>query len=267
MNFQRPKFKIYSGEPVRIIQRKMDGHYAQIEVGDQIVVKTRTPGIDLWPKLFGSPAFEPLARVPKGTIIVGELHKTGAHATDVKTFINDGTIEFAPFALPWWYHHNMIDMNFATAMNLLGDLGFCVPEYSFGPTAVCHDPEELKKAAKDLGYEGFVCKEAHCEGWYKCKPTKTIDAFVTGFTRSSSFSNFGSLRGIQCSVKTVSGGNLEIANVGSGFDADFRDRVDPRTLLGRVCELEFDSFAGKGRLKFPRFLRWRDDKSPEECVL
>ena len=61
---------------------------------------------------------------------------------------------------------------------------------------------------------------------------------------------------------------IEIAKVGTGFDGDYRYSVDPKKLFGRVAEIGYQSLGAKGRLKFPKFLRWRDDeKKKNECLI
>ena len=59
---------------------------------------------------------------------------------------------------------------------------------------------------------------------------------------------------------------IEIARVGGGFsDAD--RRWTEAEVMGRVCEVRYDCVMARGRLRFPRFIQWRDDKPSNECTM
>ena len=116
----------------------------------------------------------------------------------------------------------------------------------------------------------LILKQEHCKGWFKVKPLKTVDAFVTGYTYSESDTKFGWLRAVQVSVWSVDKSQTRIASVGTGFTDEFRREMcgdKAESLINRVCEIEYDSIAANGKLKFPRFLRWRYDKSMEDCAV
>jgi ATP-dependent DNA ligase len=128
--------------------------------------------------------------------------------------------------------------------------------------------EHLKQDAKKLKIEGFVVKDTPKGKCWKIKPTKTVDAFVTGYEISDSDSFAGGLKAVKISVYDSNGKAVEIASCGSGFFADYRMSVDPKTLIGRVGEFSYQCLAAKGRLKFPSFLRWRDDeKTADQCTM
>jgi ATP-dependent DNA ligase len=58
-----------------------------------------------------------------------------------------------------------------------------------------------------------------------------------------------------------------ICETGGGLtDADVKCFADPQR-YPRVWQVEFDSWTPKGALRFPVFLRERDDKRPDECTL
>ena len=153
--------------------------------------------------------------------------------------------------------------------------------------------EVLYQQVQKLGLEGIVAKLAKCPykagrsaAWLKIRTRKTDDFVVVGFTPPKGSRNgFGSLQvGLYIDGKLTYTGRA-----GSGFtDAQLTQVrrqlegsrrvnppcggpianqkgttwVDPRL----VCEVEFTEWTEEGLLRQPVFLRFRDDKKPEECV-
>jgi bifunctional non-homologous end joining protein LigD len=153
--------------------------------------------------------------------------------------------------------------------------------------------EALYQEAERLGLEGIVAKKAgspyragRSPQWLKLRSRKTGDFVVVGFTApKGSRGGFGALH-----VADYVGGALVYAGrAGSGFSdkqlaevrrtLDQRRRADPacsgplpaekgttwvEPVL--VCEVEYSEWTEEGLLRQPVFLRFRDDKRPEECV-
>ncbi len=122
------------------------------------------------------------------------------------------------------------------------------------------------------GIEGFVFKNGNLLDWHKWKPVKTIDVVVSGFIDGDG-KYIGLIGAMACSVyQHVTIGNrrrsalVEIANV-SGMDDRTRILIsdDEEGHLGRVAEVAYQYVGSKGRLRHPRFMRWRDDKSALDC--
>ena len=133
--------------------------------------------------------------------------------------------------------------------------------------------DQLNRYAKDmvnLGYEGimikdfnapYVCKRS--TDWLKWKPTITVDLEVIDVEEGTG-RNVGRLGALVCAGSDD--GKFITVNVGSGYSDD--DRIDywnnSNHIIGRTAEILCDVITqnqdGTYSLRFPRFVRFRDDK-------
>ena len=132
---------------------------------------------------------------------------------------------------------------------------------------------QLERYAKDMvnaGFEGIMIKELEapyeCKRntfWMKWKPTITVDLEVVGVEEGTG-RNLGRLGALVCSG--VDDGKAITVNVGSGFSDADRDSLwsDRNLVVGRTVEILCDVITqnqdGTYSLRFPRFVRFRDDK-------
>lgn len=185
------------------------------------------------------------------------------HATNVINAVTSepGALIYHGFALPKLKGEDTTNRSIFWANETLSSLGMCPPT-TFPTNESAIDIEVLKLQAHNLKIEGWMLKNDHCREWYKLKPTRTVDAVVVDYSVSRSPTTFGDLKAIQVALE-----GKVIASVGTGFTPEYRATVDRKKLIGLVAEVEYDEVAANGKLKFPRFLRWRPDRDPESCKL
>ena len=121
--------------------------------------------------------------------------------------------------------------------------------------------EALCTLAIAEGLEGFVLKSSHWDEWYKVKPTRTMDCIVVGIKpgQSKYEGMIGSLI-----LMVYNGDELIYITNCSGL-TDEQRAWNEEDCIGKVCEIAYDGVMARGGLRFPRFLRWRDDKPASEC--
>jgi len=122
----------------------------------------------------------------------------------------------------------------------------------------------------EAGYEGVMIKDLDapylCKrstSWMKYKPTITVDLEVVGLEEGTG-RNKGRLGALVCNG--VDDGKEITVNVGSGFSDEERSQLweDRNFVVGRTVEILCDVITqnqdGTYSLRFPRFVRFRDDK-------
>ena len=133
--------------------------------------------------------------------------------------------------------------------------------------------DQLERYAKDnvnAGFEGIMIKEMNapyiCKrstDWMKWKPTITVDLEVIGVEEGTG-RNKGRLGALVCAGEDDA--KFITVNVGSGFSDTDRDELwrDRNLVIGKTCEILCDVITqnqdGSYSLRFPRFVRFRDDK-------
>jgi len=133
--------------------------------------------------------------------------------------------------------------------------------------------DQFHRYCKDMvndGFEGVMIKNIdapyECKrntSWMKYKPTITVDLQVIGVEEGTG-RNVGRLGALVCNG--VDDGKEITVNVGSGFSDEDRDDywANSNLIIGRTAEILCDIITqnqdGTYSLRFPRFVRFRDDK-------
>jgi DNA ligase D-like protein (predicted ligase)/DNA ligase D-like protein (predicted 3'-phosphoesterase) len=165
--------------------------------------------------------------------------------------------------------------------------------YIVRSVAVREDGERYYAEAVRRGLEGVMAKRlgslyepgVRSDAWLKVKAVRTCDCVVFGSTRGEGAraGSFGALVLGLCDQ----GKGVYIGRVGTGFDDDELEHIaaalrplktDEPTLAGAepgeitwalprlVVEVAYQAVTRDGRLRMPRFLRIRRDKTPEDCT-
>ena len=153
--------------------------------------------------------------------------------------------------------------------------------------------EELYRKAVEMGLEGVVAKKKdgryligkRSSLWKKIKKRNTLDCIIVGWIEGEGerAKTFGSLI-----LAVFDNERLKhVGNVGTGFDHEFLNWFSQKlkeieietphfevevknahwVRPKYVCEVEFLEITPDGKLRAPVFVRLRDDKGVEDCVM
>lgn len=245
--------KTYDGKSAYVYAHwKRDGHCVVMKkdaFGD-VRFFSRHP-YDITDKMKHLGAYASCVRwVPPGTTITGELWVPGRKASAVITALNekDPALTWEPFQVDTAPPESTL----SSIRALLSLWGLPFIPYEF--TVDIKD-----RLPKDV--EGYVFKNGNLLVVGKWKPVRTIDLIINGY-KDGRGKNLGLVGSLEC--KTVEG--HVVASVSGMTDEERWDMtMKEDTNLGRVVEVEYQYVGAGGRLRHPRFVRFRDDKQPAEC--
>jgi len=247
----------WKGQKTRWVQAKRDGNRLTVFRQPQWHIRAlTTTGLDLAPVLRDWPWWACIVQMlPPCSSLDGELWVPGRPASYVKTALKerDPKLKFSVFAVPYYDQICQTQQSLVWAHDICLNIGLPFIEF-FDETPEVLGPDD----------EGWVFKDYNYERWWKWKPVRTLDAIVVGFKEGNG-KFLGTVGALIVAVETMHGDLVEIASVGGMTDA-VRWEIDEDADLGRIVEVKYQYVGAKGRLRHPRFVRWRDDKAPGRCT-
>lgn len=134
------------------------------------------------------------------------------------------------------------------------------------------------------GEEGAIAKlstgtlrtdQRTCSTWYKLKTEQTVDAFITNMTEGKTGGS--GVKGIKAvpsksvasftmSMMKEDGGMIEVCKLKHFPDEIAKDAFNNYyNYRHRVIEMRVSGWNGKS-FRWSRFIRWREDKRPKDCI-
>lgn len=188
---------------------------------------------------------------------------TNGPASGVPTALRDSSrhLKVIPFAVPYWGGKNLSEWGLSN-IEVLTTIKLASWHQIFHGVNV----ENLLRTAKEKGIEGWVLKEANYEGWWKLKLENTIDCIVTDIVEGKG-KYVGMIGALVVSVYNSDRQLITIANVSGMTDKQRVDMSLDDDLIGKVVEIKYQGMGSKGKLRHPRFKRFRPDKPQFDCIL
>jgi ATP-dependent DNA ligase len=133
----------------------------------------------------------------------------------------------------------------------------------------------LDKVLVGSGIEGIVVK--HLDGTYpgktmKFKYKRTEDVFWEGEYIPGKNRHEGKVGSLIC-YQYINGNKMAVAKVGGGMTDVLRNEITAMAQNGevsvdkpRVIEVQTHELLPSGSMRYPNFVRWRFDKTPEQCT-
>ena len=292
----RPKAELPLGEEWAY-EPKYDGFRAIAFVdGDELLIQSRS-GKPLG-RYFPELSFPPGRYVVDGEIVIdgaGEREDFGAlqqriHPAEsrIQMLAEQTPARYVGFDLLASGDESLLELPFAERRARLETIGVDL-------TPLTHEPDEAEPWLRTG--EGVVAKDVRApyrpgerKGMVKVKRLRTIDAVVAGYRPGKEDGTVGSLilglydpdgtlhvvghsSGLRASEKRALVGKLaayETGHRGHGDPSRWKSDKELEWIELRpelVVEVTFDHASG-GRIRHgTKILRWRDDKTPRECLL
>jgi ATP-dependent DNA ligase len=205
-----------------------------------------------------------LAGLPPRTVVCCEAHVPGGRTGDLPAAWRRGHgWHLTPFALLLAGGQNSRTWTFDRVSEWLARHDLRTPIVS-PVTDEWTAPQMLEYVRRER-LEGLMLKDTHLSGWMKFKPVQTLD--VVAMRVAEGRSKYAGMMGAYVVGLYLHDSLEQVGHVGGGWSDEDRRAHWARPRIGAVMEVAVERLAASGGLLFPRFLRWREDKPAELCVM
>jgi ATP-dependent DNA ligase len=178
---------------------------------------------------------------------------------------------------PWAYRREILEGEVFNGETRLGEYITLNPAYK-------DDKQAILDEIMERGGEGGILKHVFspygkASSWVKIKREQSWDVIVTGYKEAqemtqkvdgtiseSKFHKAGLIGAIY--FGQFSQGELKEYGACSGMDDEIRTEIsqNPSAYIGKVFQMEAQQRLPSGKFRHPRFVQWRPDKDPIECI-
>jgi hypothetical protein len=269
----------HDGRRFNYVQLKRDGIWLELRkyLNGESQALTRHPDGQhcVAHQLRGQLQFDDFCRVNNNPTFYCELFAPEQDASQVKSLLASGELEhlrIEAFASPDLDED--ADLEAVAVWAAQHNLPFA-PYKRVADVECDYDGDVFQYYEQSEDCEGLVFKDGNLLNWAKWKETLTTELIITSFTEGRGKHEF-MVGAMVCELyrnamaqrcDTECGTSPRQHRVG-GFDDALRHEMTmhPEQYLGRVVEVAYQRVDSNGGLRHPRFIMFRDDKSPEECT-
>lgn len=241
---------------------------------------------------------------PRGTIVLGEIvanadkddfNYVGSvlkSYTDraIKIQQENGWVLFYVWDIAWWAGEEWLSCEkmgkrLMEASRSFMDCDFMLPPdiWSVEDLEAEDLTKELQNLARKRGWEGFVVinpdgimddrawnlrgkadrpSKVSC----KLKPTRETDVILYWDGEYGTGKHQQGVKNLTMHQYNASGELIEVGRVASGLTDAQKIELADESFYPLVAMVEFENWTDKRKLRIPRFIRFHQDKTPEECI-
>ncbi len=288
--------KKWEGQPFDTLQWKENGWrvtffrqhtprrvvgYGKDRQGDRHTSRPDLEFLKRFPRLCRDPVVDQIRFMPPYSSVDCEIVTEEGVNSSVITALKDPKIpiKIRAFGTPWFAGEDLskspmsVAEEICTRYNIPFIEWFTKAQLVKIPIASAKDlddvREDLLSLVRQKNKEGFVLKHGgQCGKWYKLKASPTCDCIAMGVVMAEPGKFQGMIGSVRLGV-LKDGKIIEVctcSGMTDGERANITGLHMDGLLVNQVIEVKYQFVGAKGRLISPRFVRFRPDKQPRQCV-
>lgn len=196
----------------------------------------------------------------------------------------NGWAEYKVFDILFWNGQDIRSQPYLARRKILEDEVFSYDYGKYFTLAPAWEEDKNEALARifEEGGEGGILKNklglyGEKKSWVKVKRQEAYDVVITGYEAAKEISQKKNgeisgtkYKGLIGSIKFGQYVNGQLVEFGqcSGFDDMLREEIsrNKEAYLGKVITIEAQQRLESGKFRHPRFVTFRNDKNPEQCV-